>query len=427
MKKILLSFFLLLFLPYTGGAFEDNCERGVISDYWVTGYYISSYYTDPSGRSDTVLYIGAGGSGDDVSITSINTLNPAYFSFIFLDGACGASNKYNINYLNPTTGATQVQISITDATNKISDNSKVEIIREGSYFNVYSNGVLISSTADPGGVSENVKVSFSFYSASSFTKWMYIDDITDGSMIGTGKIYYESATSIPITWSAKLMRSYETQHEISLYSITNPNNAGKIISWNIPQDDNATTNEYGYFSFSRSGVLGDNHGLYLLEMTRGSIVLTDTYFYYDQLANPQGYPEVLFLASSDVDAEIIDEDVNGGEIAGGGSVYLYPEINENGIYNITYNIKETPFSISVTLTKIYNNTALNGTNIHFTGLSGQNYYVSVDSTPINGTNGADTWDCSLHGTRTHTLFPLLQIILCRGYGVMSKTQTRRQQ
>lgn len=131
----------------------------------------------------------------------------------------------------------------------------------------------------------------------------------------------------------------------------------------------------------------------MLELSRGSgsDVLTDTYFYYDQLSNPNGFPELLFLAESDVNTEIRDEDNHGGEIAGGGSVYLSPSIQSDGTYTFTYDILETPYSIKTELTDVYNTTAINGTTIQYTGLSNQNYRISIDGADAGSTGGGDTY------------------------------------
>ena len=45
------------------------------------------------------------------------------------------------------------------------------------------------------------------------------------------------------------------------------------------------------------------------------------------------------MAGSDVETNILDESNNGGDIRGE-ITYLYPDINENGVYNISYTILE---------------------------------------------------------------------------------------
>ena len=47
-------------------------------------------------------------------------------------------------------------------------------------------------------------------------------------------------------------------------------------------------------------------------MTRDGEILADTYFMYDSLSNPIGYPETLFMGTADVSADIRDTANNGG-------------------------------------------------------------------------------------------------------------------
>lgn len=422
MRKIIFSLFIFLLISGVVSAWSDDCERYTLyggaytNVYSVSsnnnGYYIFSSIsleTDPRESSNSVLklYSSYGNQAPGIAWSLLtplcNSSDPNYYSFEIVSSSYSISYNTPITYvkiIRPSDGA---EIATCNYSMKNLGNipTKIDVIKRGSYYDLYANGQLQTSVVNliPA-YSGDVKYCIGTMaqktsSVSSYTvsTTIFIDDLTDSSIIGTPSSYTEGNNNFIYTWSAQLMRNYQDSiFKISLYSLTNPDNAGFIKSWVVPNEDNSTSEEFGYTVENRSSVMGNYFGLYLLEMTRGSIVLTDTYFYYNQLSNPQRFPEILFLASSDVNSEIRDEVNNGGEITGGGSVYLYPDIKENGIYDITYNIKETPFSLTATLTKIYNYTALNGTNIYFTGLSGQNYFVSIDGIPVNGTNGADTWD-----------------------------------
>lgn len=263
-----------------------------------------------------------------------------------------------------------------------------EIVAIGSNIYLYQDGV---SKGDIGDITSGASYKLQFqmgaltyYNAEPTYTRIWIDDISTGSIIGSDSGFNEMSTAIEYSYAIQAFNSYpDSDFTIDVYSLTAPN-AGLISSSEV-------SSRIGFSSFAPS-ILGDNYGLYFFELKRDSTVLTDTYFYYYQLSDPQQFPEVLLTAGADVNAEIRDDSNNGGEIAGGGSVYLYPAEIEGGVYNISYDILETPYSIEAEITKIYNTSDLNGTNLLFSGLSSQNYYISVDGTAINGTNGSDTWN-----------------------------------
>lgn len=271
------------------------------------------------------------------------------------------------------------------------DSAKIEVIKNGNNYDVYVNGALYSTITNshPEYVGD-VKYCVGFILDDVGTQSLCFDDFSTSSVIGLSECVYEDSENFSFSWSAQLMRNYQEEYKITLYSLTNQENTGKVKSWDI-----SNTSEFGYVIDNRSSVLGTNFGLYMLEMTRGEDVLIDQYFYYDQLSDPHGLPEVLFMAESDVNAEIRDEDLNGGVIAGGEAVYLYPAVRENGSYVIECKILETPYSIRTEFTKIYNNTACEETTIHYSGLSTQNYIVSLDSSLLGSTAGSDTYDTVL--------------------------------
>lgn len=388
MRKILFSLFLLLFFfSSSASAFEDTVERypsGSWTDYWdfysnSRNSYVSTRFNNEYNTNALFLsFVCEYSNTQTWRLTTKDCVeNPAYFSFVTRESYWGGS--IDINYIDQATGTS----IITGTIPSIKSYTKYELVWDTSNLRIYENGVLISTK--PGGIRQNVLIQF-YRKAGLPNYGVRIDDITTGSCIGIPEIITESNADIQFTWSAQLMRSYTEPYKISLYSLTNPNNTGIVKTW-----ETGNNPEFGKITDSRIDVLGNNFGLYMLEMSRGSDVLTDQYFYYDQLSNPQGFPEILFLGESSVKTEIRDEDHNGGEIAGGGSVYLYPKIKENGTYNFTYNILESPYKIKTELTTVYNNTPIDSTTINFSGLSNQNYKISVDGADAGSTDGADTF------------------------------------
>lgn len=151
-------------------------------------------------------------------------------------------------------------------------------------------------------------------------------------------------------------------------------------------------------------ILNENYGLYFVSLSRDDLELDSDYFVYSLSTDPIPYPEILFIAGANAEAEIRDEDLNGGTISGGGSVYLYPSVNENGVYNITYDILETPYSLEATIQTVYNTSPINQTNFLFSGLSSQSYYVSVDGEEIESTHNLDTWDYTINNSSANHVF-----------------------
>lgn len=420
--------FLLLF-SYPVSAFTDTVGR-YETDYtdfytvslsknnqYATASYTIAVSSDPRGLTENeVIFLKTSAAKRYNSVTAITYLtpkeasSPEYFSFILTGEGYGGyyadSSSVETLLLKVSTEADSTVLTsftITPSEYTISDEGlKIEIIQSGLYYNVYINGNLeqskLSSIPDYTGdvffsIGNQVTTNAGDYKNTDYI--LYLDDITDSSCIGTQDVITEADDNSFFTWSSKLMRSYETQQKVTLYSLTNLNNTGEVTFWNVPQSDDTSTPEHGYLNFSRVDTLGDNYGIYMLELTRGSSILADQYFYYSQLSEGASLPEVLFLAETSVKADIRDDDNNGKEVLGGGSVYLYPTTQDDGTYNITFDISETPYNINTELTKIYNTTTLNETNISFSGLSGQNYFVSVDGTQIASTNGSDTWNYSV--------------------------------
>lgn len=392
MRKVLFFSFLLIFFSVPGAAaFEDTVERysnGNPSSAWVLNP--SDRFSTPLSGTTHVLHVDSTATFVSRDIIS----DPTYLSFIVrsVKNYASQSGGLRMRYiagdtaavLNPTANEIKCEIMIPQAA--IQPNTKIEVIWSTSSIDVLVNGTVVSHKSATKHNNVKLHIHTETYLSGAYIE---LDDFTTTSVIGLPKIASEAVDDVHFTWSAQLLRQYDTPYEISLYSLTNPNNAGKLKTWTLGNGQGVP--EHGYTSFSRADILGLNFGLYLLEMTRGNEILTDQYFYYDQLSSPNGYPELLFLGESSVKTEIRDENYNGGEIAGGGSVYLYPKIKEDAAYNFTYDILEAPYKIKTELTTVYNNTPINSTTINFSGLSNQNYKISVDGADTGSTNGADTF------------------------------------
>lgn len=393
-------------LTGTAAAFEDSAERyptGSNTDYWTKSTtwsagspnsYTStlSQVEDPRGISNTVLKL-------DLSYTDTNevptiynkmktnnvNLNQQYISFNIIASA--------YTYESLTTNPLQVSVYKTGTTDLLATftttipttPTKIEIIQTGSYFNLYKNGVQISSVANSapaytGGLDLEICTISKLAAAGvtrTTTRTLYIDDLTDSSIIGIPEAINDGTANITFTWGGQLIRNNPlSEYEISLYSLTSPNNVGQIKSYTL----SGASQEFGYISESNS-LLTNSYGLYLLELKKDSTVIYNTYFYYDDLANPIGLPETLWIATSDVSMDIRDHANNGGLISPGGSVYLYATNGTAGYYPISYELKNTPYSFTATLEKIYSSETIHETEFTFSGLT--NYYnVELDGENI---------------------------------------------
>jgi len=328
---------------------------------------------------------------------------PYYFSFVLAKQELGgyyakeASLEYlYIEIIKASDGATVATLAVESTLYTVpATGAKVEIIQSGSYYDVYVNGVLVASIVATipsydGDVyfciGSRIYTNVGDNMATTFN--LYFDDITDSSIIGCPKVITEATTNLTFTRSTQLERSYPTSDfVISLYSLTNTDNAGFVESWTLPDDENSTTSEFGYVSVDRSGLIDNCFGLYLLEMTRDDAVLTDTYFYFDSVADPVGFPDTLFQGTADVSATIYDYANNGGTISPDGVVYLYADNGTDGFYPISYEILNTPNNFEATLTCVYGSENINETEVTFSGLT--NYYtVELDGTEIGHVSGS---------------------------------------
>lgn len=386
MRKIIffsLLIFISLFISPVS-AFQDDCERydpeGDFTNLWEDNIRVS-IVPDPDGwTGNTVLKGTTIATSTGYFLVSKNQLSSNYISYIHRRGVYSSDGVSILQLREPLTQNPIVTFNGFRADNNV----KIEIIKSGSYYNLYINGALSQSKVHNGYSGDGVILAIGGGAGGYSEKGEYIDDITDGSIIGVNEYWTESVSYIPVTWSAQLMRAYpNSEYKISLYSLTNPNNAGKISEWIIPENDTLGGEEWGYISINRENTLGLNFGLYLLEMTRDGDIITDTYFFYDSLANPTGYPEALFMGTADVTMDIRDAANNGGLTSPGDGTYIYSESPSNsGIYPVTYELKNTPYSFQAELINVYGQQYVNLTPVSFSGLT-NTYYVKLDGEPVS--------------------------------------------
>lgn len=403
MRKILFSIFLFLMLSSAASATYDDVERyptGSYTNYWTytstsaSEYYSASVIADPTLAENHVLKIRvlaramypASGTAAALTSNSNVTFNINYISFI-MDTCYYSGGNIKLRYLKPD----GTQIFEWAPSSTWESGHKYEFIKSGdTTIQIYEDGVFVTSVYTSVPWEDNVRIQFYIF-ANSGEAYAYIDDITDTSMIGTPPRITESVDNFVYTWSAQLMRSYlDSDYTVSLYSLTNSENSGLVRTWNIPEGDNASTSEYGYVSIPRHSIIGNNFGLYLLEMTRDGEILADTYFMYDSLSNPIGYPETLFMGTADVSADIRDTANNGGLIRPGGSVYLYAEDGEGtGKYPVSFELKNTPYNFRAEFKSVYGNELINSSTVTFKSLT-NNYFVSVDGKSLSPSKAAGT-------------------------------------
>jgi hypothetical protein len=414
MKKslVLAIIGMVLLCVSTVSAFEDTVERypsGSYTDFWSVSYSTSdtvrsgsygvSAIADPTGIDTSTLKLTATSYPDasaGYQYVTVKTnggdycFDRGYITFRLVSSDYGGIAQTTTDGLNIRlyeAGTTTQLISIHLDTTP--SGTKYELIRSESYYNLFADGELVASAVNSvpeygGDVDLALQLVVRAYqptgSQITITGYVYFDDIADSSVLGIPYTITDASSNISFTYGSQLMRNSPlSDYNINLYLIANDDSAGKVHSWDI----SGATNDWGYITDERSGILGTNYGLYYLEMTRDDTIIADTYVYYDSLAAPVGLPEVLFSAGSNVGMEIRDADNNGGIISSGGSVYLYPD-NASGIYPIRYTLQGAPYSFTASLNAIYGDSQINSTPFTFGGLS-NNYVVTLDGESLAGT------------------------------------------
>jgi hypothetical protein len=407
MKKIFFFSILLFFLlPLNVSAFEDTVERyptGVITDYW-------SLYSDTGSNPEVIPFPCT--TCHVINVYTIPTAWGSHQSTITTKDAVYNGTliftikKFNVSSLQTTGGHGSIALTISNATsgysassniiettttsaNTTEENAVIELYTLSNQLYLYKNGELIANMGAAPTSSCKIVISVSASGTSSpyneVSAYAYIDDInTISSTIGTPETWNELASGITYTWNIQAFQSYPSStYTMTLYSLS-AENGGKVAEYPlITQSGNA--------NILRASTIDENFGVYLLELTRDSDILSDQYFYYGQSASPVGLPDVLFKATSDVAMNIHDADGNGGDIAGGGTVYLYPEDLTNA--PITFTLAENPAGFSSTLQCVYGSSLVDSINFQFRSLS-NDYIVTVDGAAPEGSAQVSnsSWD-----------------------------------
>lgn len=406
MKKILFFSLLLLFLfPLNVSAFEDTVERypnGTMSDHWIKYSIYGSEYepaivTYPYSSSHAIRY-----TMPTMSISynsSIQTIDNAaysgYLSFVVKNFTINSTPagtgdfRVIIQLRNDTAGYASseiypIQYTTIPSAYSLHD-SVFEIYTVSGRMYMYQDGVFLSDVGEAPPVACGVRITMYKGGSNPTSADLYIDDIsTVGSVIGTPEVWNELPANLTYSWNIQAFQSYpDSDYVLTLYSLS-AENGGKVAEYPL-------TTQSGNANISRASTIDENFGIYLLELTRDSDILADQYFYYGQSASPVGLPDVLFKATSDVAMNIHDADGNGGDISGGGSVYLYPEDLSNA--PITYTLSENPAGFTATLQCVYGSSLVESINFQFRSLS-NDYVATVDGAAPEGSAqvSGSSWD-----------------------------------
>lgn len=397
--------------------FKETAEKGwssSVSSLWTQssngGASTLSILTYPTDSGRHCIYMkGGSSSGYDSYYKSLKSSSPIfsdYFGFrmhkLFRYTNTDQYNAGDAKINLVQNGATVASYTIYSqswggygSSTTLSD-TVYEFVRSGDHVYVYKNGV---SVADMGAVPQG-EYQIEFY-VSGYNRCyieLWLDDLSTESCIGISPEWNEFQTSLSLSYRIQGLSQHPNYtYAVNLYALSG-DNAGLINSTYISNSSHA-----GSCTWDMS-ILNENYGLYFVSLSRDDLELDSDYFVYSLSTDPIPYPEILFIAGANAEAEIRDEDLNGGTISGGGSVYLYPSVNENGVYNITYDILETPYSLEATIQTVYNTSPINQTNFLFSGLSSQSYYVSVDGEEIESTHNLDTWDYTINNSSANHVF-----------------------
>jgi len=418
-NKLIMTVLAIFLLANTASAYTDDIERygsGGFAEAWSStgssGSYTASVVQFPTSVSTSHSLKTTSSCG------SIGTSSAKYTttSPIFEDYLAFNLRQYQLDSSNVISSTWSVQIQLINSLGNVAGTYTVEsgertsktvstpaiyaFVRSGSTVSLYKDEVFVVDLgAMPDSsyyfrVVSNVYCGYSSVSVHQ-TVNIWIDDITTESIIGVKDTFTELEPTVYYSYIAKVYDSYpDSTFTVDLYGVTNAN-PGKVTS-----ASRTLTDQAGFLNFSTS-TLGEEYGLYLLEMTRGSVILADTYIYYDNLAAPVGLPETLFSAGSNVGMEIRDADNNGGTISSGGSVYLYPD-DDSGIYPIRYTLSGAPYSFTANLNAVYGNELINSTPFTFAGLS-NTYVATLDGESLSGTKASGTLVISQSATDEETV------------------------
>lgn len=395
MRKIFfLSFLLLIFsLPVLATASPDwrdtveNYPTGSLTDYWASSGAVSvvSYPTASAAHSLAITSsISEGWSSSTAYSTTNDYVFTDYVSFTLRDYVAVGTGVYTRSYSTSLLNSGGQVVATYTATANVP--GVYEYVASGNDVYLYRNGVSLG-IIDNGFYTEGAacKLRISTYTEGPHstgygdpqTTTVYVDDISTGSCVGVAPSWNEYQTAILGSYRIQGLTQYPTsQYTIKLTSLVSET-AGVINTTTL-----STSSAAGYMSWDVSDTLGSNYGIYIITLSRDNLVLDEDYFVYSQLANPIQYPDLLMLASSNVNMEIRDADNNGGIISGGGSTYLYPD-NDSGIYPIFFTLQDVPYSFTATLNAVYGNELINSTPFYFSGLN-NNYVVSVDGKSLAG-------------------------------------------
>jgi hypothetical protein len=359
-RIIFLSLFLCLFLPSLSAAWEESLE-GHWDELSAPDGYSIAYGTTSTSEGFHML----GGTLAAFEIYK-NFDDSGYLRFNYK--AVYNTDAHIVIY---DSLGNQVYDILTPVISPYSTWHTYEIVEnlDHSSVTVYQDGN-IGSTFARKTQSVSSKIYLSAYSSSP----VYIDDVsTSPFMIGTPGFFSPNSGTLYTTVTVPLTNTYH---------LTLSKQSGEVInSWNI-------TSKIQTISYAVNTYFSDDGFYYYDLVDANGKLYYSKLLYYNSLGV---YPTTYFSISSDTAADIRDKDLNGGTITGGGTVYLYPSAAANNYQNFTVEFQQPAYNRELTVTKIFNTSQLDGSQISLTGLSPNVYNVSIDSVYVGSTGGSNSW------------------------------------
>jgi hypothetical protein len=387
--------------------FKDTVEKypnGVYTDYWTasgSSEWVISVIQYPTAYPSSHSLRAYARLDKEYGIKSLTTNDFVYENYVSFNVRNRYANRVTLSFaMSLVDGAGNIVATKEFTHSGTSIGQTVfEIVSVGEDVYLYQDGVSLGPINNAlYSSNEQYKLQFGFRGntgLSSTTCYVIIDDISTESCVGINPSWNEFQSTLECSYRIQgLAQHPDHDYTISLVSLTAAN-AGIINTTTLSNSTYAN-----FITWSIPTLLGENYGLYMVELNMDSTQLDYDIFVYSLSTDPIEYPDALFTAISNVNMNIYDGGMNGGLKYAGTPAYIMTDTG-GGLYNVSYSLVNTPYAFTATISSLYGNEYVNATPVTFSSLS--NYYsVSLDGSSIGTTDGM-TYDYNITDWSNYTI------------------------